>query len=1059
MLKKLFLLTCFVLTPLLGESATNLSGETKKWHKISIVSDGPSVSENSSPNPFLNYRFDIVFTSPSGRVIRVPGFFDADGNSANTSATSGNKWRCNFNPDETGTWSFEISMRTGTNVSIASNPLSGSAVSPNGETGIFFISDSDKNDDGFRSKGRLIYVGEHYEIYAETGKAFLKAGPGSPENLLAYGDFDQTYSAGGFNSSFVHWYGDHIQDWRNGDPVWKGIKGKGLVGALNYLASKDCNTLYFMVHNRSRSGQGDGQDVWPWNDKNERQRFDVSKLAQWEMVLDHASDLGIRSNLFLQEIEIQDDMGGLDTERKLFFREMVSRFGHLGGLQWNLGEEDSQSISIKKSQADFIRSIDPYDHPIAHHVWFNSENDYDPLYGYPTFESSSFQGDGDRYDSVATEIRSKSSSAGRKWIAYGDEQDPDDLTNESEMTKILARNIFAGGGGCEYYAGNPETGGGSDLVLENFRNFDQLWTILGKMRVFIEDHIDVRNATPYSSDRRLSTSEEHVAYLQNGGSKNITVSAGEYIVTWFNAETGAISGGNTMFLSGSNNFSSPFGGNQAIIAIQKAMENDDADITDLIFPDEFMSGNPTNIAITVKNTGDTDWTRNQGYRLSIGNDLCGIFPDFIDIDNGITISKNQSYTFRMTVDSSVQNSVFCSVRFSMENGNGDMFGEVINDNFTVGPSLSVDFTNNNTDWQGFVIAGNASTSSGSNGLCMYAPETGNNISGWASPERYIELTEDTIYHVNVEAYTDQTGLNRIPLLDIAYDNFNSSGYGNIYGGEYFILDVGPPGQGGANGIGRQKSSFDVYFAPNASLTPQWAEVFSPENDANNDMRLIIRILDIGSSGFNADIDYGNICIKRITVTKVPMSVLNDTTVLFNDEITSSNFYLFSNSQNPEYAAFDEQNNLAEYRLDTTLDMANFFPKDPLYPVEWKTDETYIAKIDVQLSEDSNGFDPIDALFVNFDTATSELGQINFSTRGSPGNMEFAASPRKASEMGGPQTFICIFSGNNVTNIAGFENLRSWLSIANTPDLFLTGTGGDTVQVTGYSIEKINPLSP
>ena len=39
--------------------------------------------------------------------------------------------------------------------------------------------------------------------------------------------------------------------------------------------------------------RGDGRDVWPYTGPDERCRFDVSKLDQWEVVFDHMDRHGM----------------------------------------------------------------------------------------------------------------------------------------------------------------------------------------------------------------------------------------------------------------------------------------------------------------------------------------------------------------------------------------------------------------------------------------------------------------------------------------------------------------------------------------------------------------------------------------------------------------------------------------------------------------------------------------------------------------------------------------------------------------------------------------------
>ena len=72
-----------------------ISGELKQWHKVTLTLTGPQADESSTePNPFTDYRMTVTFAHESGTpTYRVPGYFAGDGNAANSSATSGNKWR------------------------------------------------------------------------------------------------------------------------------------------------------------------------------------------------------------------------------------------------------------------------------------------------------------------------------------------------------------------------------------------------------------------------------------------------------------------------------------------------------------------------------------------------------------------------------------------------------------------------------------------------------------------------------------------------------------------------------------------------------------------------------------------------------------------------------------------------------------------------------------------------------------------------------------------------------------------------------------------------------
>jgi len=48
-------------------SAGQISGELKKWHKVTLTFNGPETSETAKPNPFLYYRLNVTLMARSFR--------------------------------------------------------------------------------------------------------------------------------------------------------------------------------------------------------------------------------------------------------------------------------------------------------------------------------------------------------------------------------------------------------------------------------------------------------------------------------------------------------------------------------------------------------------------------------------------------------------------------------------------------------------------------------------------------------------------------------------------------------------------------------------------------------------------------------------------------------------------------------------------------------------------------------------------------------------------------------------------------------------------------------
>lgn len=233
-----------------------VTGELRKWHKVTLGFDGPTASEGGTPNPFTDYRFDVTFThEETNTVFIIPGYFAADGDAANTGATSGNVWLVHFSPNLVGTWLWSCSFLQGPNV--AQNGGGTDALFMNGLSNRFVIGTTDKTGRDHRGKGRLSYVDEHHLQFQETSEWFIKAGADSPENFLAYNDFDNTPNNGNRRKD----WSPHLADYRSGDPTWAEGKGQSIIGAINYLAlEKGMNVFSFLPMNIA----GDDKNVFPY---------------------------------------------------------------------------------------------------------------------------------------------------------------------------------------------------------------------------------------------------------------------------------------------------------------------------------------------------------------------------------------------------------------------------------------------------------------------------------------------------------------------------------------------------------------------------------------------------------------------------------------------------------------------------------------------------------------------------------------------------------------------------------------------------------------------------
>ena len=88
---------------------TFISGNLVQYQPVTLDFNGPTLWEVGPANPFTDYRMTVRFTK-GHRVLDVPGYFAADGQAADTSATQGSVWRAHFLPDEPGEWKYEATL-------------------------------------------------------------------------------------------------------------------------------------------------------------------------------------------------------------------------------------------------------------------------------------------------------------------------------------------------------------------------------------------------------------------------------------------------------------------------------------------------------------------------------------------------------------------------------------------------------------------------------------------------------------------------------------------------------------------------------------------------------------------------------------------------------------------------------------------------------------------------------------------------------------------------------------------------------------------------------------
>lgn len=463
------------------------------------------------------------------------------------------KWAVRFAADQGGQWNFVASFRKGSQIAVDLNPNAGVPVAFDGAKGTFNVAPRKPDAPGFLKWGRLIHVGQPYLRFV-NGPYWIKGGVDSPENFLGYRGFDNTP-----NGRLS--YGAHVTDWRTANPVFNTgspDKGKGLIGAINYLGAAGINSVYFMPMNIG----GDARDTSPYvnvtnwgGGSNDNLHFDISKLNQWEIAFRWMQFRGIQLHFVLNEAELANqrelDNGTLGVERRLYYRELVARFGHHNALQWNISEEYESfgkgfSAETVLAFARYMETIDPYNHPLAIHQTSDPDSTYATFLAQGArnpFDVTSFQfaGSDAGRGAQVEKWRKKTAQAGKQMVISLDEIRSTTTSNMDAQRRDILWPTYLSGGMLEWYVSNE------DQSLEDFRRYEPLWRYTLYARRFMETLPFVVMApndgllTNVSGGQVLAQNGKiYGIYLPNGGNGALRVpnTSARYEIRWYDPRSG-----------------------------------------------------------------------------------------------------------------------------------------------------------------------------------------------------------------------------------------------------------------------------------------------------------------------------------------------------------------------------------------------------------------------------------------------------------------------------------------------------------------------------------------
>ena len=231
---------------------------------------------------------------------------------------------------------------------------------------------------------------------------------------------------------------------------------------------------------------GDGYDTHPFLAPERtpyfKTHFDISKLYQWNQVLNHAQNRGIALNVVLNETEIENrewqDNGLFGRERKLYYRELIARYGYLLAAKWNISEENNFPVSFVREAAAYLSALDWSDKPITLHTPPDRFENYFELLGNPLISATSIQYNIDRASEYVEEWRQRSRDAGVPWVLDMDENAVGLLDrNIDDLRRRILYDVLFSGGNIEWYFGFGGLPLGGDITVEDFRTREAMWNL------------------------------------------------------------------------------------------------------------------------------------------------------------------------------------------------------------------------------------------------------------------------------------------------------------------------------------------------------------------------------------------------------------------------------------------------------------------------------------------------------------------------------------------------------------------------------------------------------
>lgn len=444
-------------------------------------------------NPYVDTSVTVNFVTPSGKDISINGFWDG-----------GNVWKVRLAPNEIGIWTFSTSS-----------------------------SDSGLNDN--TGSFECIPSGNRGHVRINDSRPFsFEYVDGSPFFWLADTNWDWANKSTPFDGAFQNYVDTRASQ---GFSVIQGTLEPTGAGGRGYPRYSGENEGGPMFSNFDVGAERLNPLFFKWMDK--RVKYIMGKglaLAFWFV---WADDWG-------------SGVKGARFER--YVRYLVSRYGAYNVVWGVMGEyeEIGDSSAVRKA-GQFIKSIDPYRHPLTTHTVNTTTDDFGSDDWIDFHAQQSWTTSVKSYNSAATRDRAYGKPVVQLEIGYEDELG-------GEIYRKGGWAFLTGGGFFTYgerrIAWDKPASWSRDLNTPGAKEMTHVRTFWDAIEWW---EMEPKNSLVSTGFCLAQPGREYVIYLPSGGGVNVDLSAasGSLDVAWFNPRNGLTSKSGKVAAGGLCSFTAP----------------------------------------------------------------------------------------------------------------------------------------------------------------------------------------------------------------------------------------------------------------------------------------------------------------------------------------------------------------------------------------------------------------------------------------------------------------------------------------------------------------------